>query len=76
MKSNKDIAFITKPKINTKELAYVLNSKKVYANLFEITMNKSATLYQYPYKVDPPIGDTDVLIRDKLFKRSSQLLYI
>ena len=74
MKSNKDIAFIAKPKINTKELAYVLNSKKVYANLFEITMNKSATLYQYPYKVDPPIGDTDVLIRDKLFKRSSKQL--
>ena len=74
MKSNKEIDFIPKPKINAKKLTYVLNSKKVYANLFEIKMSKQLTLFQYPYTVNPQIGTTDILIRDKLFKRSNHQL--
>ena len=74
MKSSQEISFLTKPKINAKELEYVLNSKKVYANLFEIKLKKTLTLYQYPYTVNPPIGAADTLIREKLFKHSSRQL--
>ena len=74
MKSEKEIDFLEKPKIDVKKLAYVLNNKKVYVNLFEIILNKKLTLFQYPYTVSPPIGAADTLIRDKLFKRSNRKL--
>ena len=74
MKSEKEIDFLEKPKIDVKKLAYVLNNKKVYVNLFEIILNKKLTLFQYPYTVTPKIGDADTLIRDKLFKRSNRKL--
>ena len=74
MKSEKEIDFLEKPKIDVKKLAYVLNNKKVYVNLFEIILNKKLTLFQYPYTVNPPIGAADTLIRDKLFKRSNRKL--
>ena len=76
MEINKNIDFLPKPKINSENLAYVLNTKKVYVNLFEIRLNKRLTLYQYPYTVDPPIGAADTLIRDKLFKHSNKSLKI
>ena len=74
MKSNKQINFLKKQNFDAKQLSYVLNPKKVYANLFEISLKNNLTLFQYPYKVNPPIGDTDTLIRDKLFKRSNKQL--
>jgi len=74
MEANKVINFLTKPKINPKELKYVLNSKQVYANLFEIKLKKKLILFQYPYTVNPPIGSTDTVIRDKLFRISSKHL--
>ena len=74
MDQNKIINFLEKPKIKAKDLEYVLEPKKVYVNLFEIKMKKALTLYQYPYIVKPPIGSTDTLIREKLFKYSSRHL--
>ena len=74
MKKIEEISFLTKPKINAKELTYVLNTKQVYANLFEINMKKKLTLFQYPYTVNPPIGSADTIIRDKLFKHASRQL--
>ena len=74
MDTNKIKNFLKKPDIKTKDLEYILESKKVYVNLFEIKMNKDLTLYQYPYIVKPPIGNTDTLIRDKLFKYSNRQL--
>ena len=74
MESLKEISFLAKPKINANYLGYVLNSKKVYVNLFEIIMNKQLTLYQYTYTVTPPIGPTDTLIRNKIFKYSTKQL--
>jgi len=74
MKKIEDISFLTKPKINAKELTYVLNTKQVYANLFEIIMKKKLTLFQYPYTVNPPIGTADTIIRDKLFKYATRQL--
>ena len=74
MKKIEEISFLTKPKINAKELTYVLNTKQVYANLFEINMKKKLTLFQYPYTVNPPIGAADTIIRDKLFKHASRQL--
>ena len=68
------INFLSKPKINANELKYILNSKKVYVNLFEIKMKKQITLYQYPYTVNPPIGSTNILNRNKLFKYSNKKL--
>ena len=66
----KDINFLTKPLIDPKKLKYVLNSKKVYANLYEIFLSKTITLYQYPFKVDPEIEAGDVNIR-RIIQRSS-----
>ena len=74
MEAIKEIAFLTKPKIKAEDLKYVLNSKKVYVNLFEIKLKKKLTLFQYPYTVSPLIGATDTLIRDKLFRISSKQL--
>ena len=74
MKSIEEIDFLTKPTIDPEKLSYVLNSKKVYVNLFEIKMNKKLTLFKYPYTVSPSIGAADTIIRDKLFKCSSKKL--
>ena len=74
MKKLEDISFLTKPIINAEELTYVLNTKKVYANLFEINLKKKLTLFQYPYTVNPPIGAADTIIREKLFKYSAKHL--
>ena len=46
METIKEIAFLTKPKIKAEDLKYVLNSKKVYVNLFEIKLKKKLTLFQ------------------------------
>ena len=72
MESN--VEFIEKPKINTKELNYIMNSKDVYANLYEIEITKELQLYQYPFTVTPPIGNADIRIREKLFKYSYKKL--
>ena len=70
----KDITFLPKPKIDPTELEYILCSKKVYINLFEIIIKKTLTIYQYPYIVSPPIGNSDTRIRNKLFKYSYKKL--
>jgi hypothetical protein len=66
----KEINFLTKPLIDPKKLKYVVNSKKVYANLYEIFLTKTITLYQYPFKVDPEIEAGDVSIR-QIIQRSA-----
>ena len=73
MEVNKIINFLEKPNIKIKELGS-LDKQKVYANLFEIKMNKTLTWYQYPYTIIPPIGKADSFIRDKLFKFSEKKL--
>mgnify|MGYP006873073570 CR=1 FL=1 len=74
MELNKDIVFLRKPNIYIKDLKYVLSTKEVYVNLFEIRFNKGLSLYQYPYAISPPIGAANTLIRDKLFRRSYKQL--
>ena len=49
-----DITFLIKPKINIKELN-IKNTKKVYANLFEINVTKKLIMYQFPFSVVPAI---------------------
>ena len=51
-----------------------MNSKEVYANLYEINIKKELSLYQYPFTVTPPIGNADTRIREKLFKYSYRKL--
>ena len=41
MELYKDINFLSKPNINPNNLKYIINSKNVYANLFEIKMKKN-----------------------------------
>ena len=65
---NQEINFLTKPQIDPKKLKYIVNSKKVYANLYEIFLTKTLKLYQYPYKVDPEVGEGDFSIRHKIYK--------
>ena len=71
---NVHINFLTKPKINTEKLSYVLNTKKVYANLFEINIKKELKLYQYPFTVIPQIDAGDIIMREKLFKACNKKL--
>ena len=73
MEANKTINFLEKPKIKIKDLGKP-EHQKVYGNLFEIKMNKALELYQYPYTVNPAIGNADSFIRDKLFKYSNKKL--
>ena len=74
MESTKPIDFLTKPKIKTDQLKYILNSKSVYANLYEIDIKKELKLYQYPFSVSPQITEGDIRMRDKLFKACSKKL--
>ena len=74
MESKTNISFLTKPKINSEKLKYILNSKNVYANLYEIKIKKELKLFQYPFEVSPPISDGDIRIRDKLFKAANKKL--
>ena len=67
-KKIEEINFLQKPNINTRELNYIEYPTKVYANLFEIILQKPIILYQYPYKVIPEIESGDEQIRDKIFK--------
>ena len=45
---------------------YKTESKKVYANLYEIVLSKDLKLYQYPFEVAPKIEAGDIKIRDIL----------
>ena len=74
MESEKTIEFLPMPKIKVDKLKYVLNSKKVYANLYQIKIKKQLKLYQYPYKVTPTLTEGDIRIREKLFKVSNRKL--
>ena len=74
MEALKTIDFLPKPKINADNLKYVLNSKQVYANLFEIIVKKELRLYQYPFEVSPPIDAGDIRMREKLFKATNKHL--
>ena len=74
MEIQKQINFLPKPNINYEQSNIWDNKKKVYANLFEITLNKEIKLYQYPYKVTPLIEDGDIRIREKLFKTINRKL--
>ena len=57
-----EINFLQNPQIDPKKLKYINNTKKVYANLYEIFLTKVLKLYQYPFKVIPEIeaGDTNI----------------
>ena len=68
------INFLQKPQIKADNLKYILNSKQVYANLFEIEIKKELKLYQYPFKVSPAIDAGDIRIREKLFIAASKKL--
>ena len=72
MESTKTIDFLQKPKINVEKLNYILNTKKVYANLYEIKIKKELKLYKYSYSVTPKIDEADSRIRDKLFKAANK----
>ena len=72
--NEKIINFIQKPKINADKLKYILNSKDVYANLYEIKIKKELNLFQNPFVVTPQIEAGDIRIRDKLFKTLSRKL--
>ena len=65
---NQDINFLPKPLIDPKKLKYINNSKKVYANLYEIFLSKIIKLYQYPFKVVPEIEAGDSSIRNIICK--------
>ena len=49
--NEKVINFLPKPKINVDKLKYILNTKDVYANLYEIKIKKKLQLFQNPFTV-------------------------
>ena len=61
--TKKEINFLPKPTIDPKKLNYVIGSKKVYANLYEIFLSKTIIFYQYHFKVVPEIEPGDAGIR-------------
>ena len=71
-----NVEFLKKPEINTKKLNYIMNTKDVYANLYEIEIEegKELKLFQYPFTVTPPIGNADIRMREKLFKAAYKKL--
>ena len=69
-----EISFLPKPKIDAKKLKYICNTKKVYANLYEIILEKEIIIYQYPFSVSPEIEAGDSRMRQELFKGCSRQL--
>lgn len=76
MESISPITFLSKPNIDPKKLKYIDQSKKVYANLYQIKLSKNLTVYQYPYSVSPNIAPGDSRIRNILFKSCNKELKI
>ena len=72
MESISAITFLPKPNIEPKKLKYINNVQKVYANLYQITLSKELTIYQYPYTVSREINAGDARIRSLLFKASNK----
>ena len=68
------ITFLPKPKIDPKKLKYITNTKKVYANLYEIILTKDIFIYQYPFTVSPEIEAGDSRMRQVLFKGCNRQL--
>ena len=68
MEINTDFKFLNKPKIDISKLNYITNSKKVYANLFEIILTRPLLIYQYPYSTSPPLEAGDIKTRQRLFR--------
>lgn len=69
-----DINFLPKPNINPKNLKYISNVKSIYANLYQIILNKDILIYQYPFSVTPEIEEKDPRMRQALFKGCSRQL--
>ena len=68
MEINNDFQFLSKPNIDASKLNYIGNTKKVYANLFEIILTRPLKIYQYPYSTSPPLEAGDIKIRQRLFR--------
>ena len=68
MENLKPINYLPNPHINAKKLDYIHQTKKVYANLFEIKLTKDIKMYQYPFEVNPEIAKESISIRQKIFK--------
>ena len=62
------IQYLKKPKIKGDSLPYKQGISDIYVNLFEFKMTKPIKIYQYPFTVNPEIGEGDYKIRNKLFK--------
>ena len=71
---NKVINFLPKPEINKKNLKYIINSGKVYANLYEIFLKKPIKLFQYPFRIDSEIETGDFLFHRMVFKSAYKQL--
>ena len=71
---NKVINFLPKPEINKKNLKYIINSGKVYANLYEIFLKKPIKLFQYPFRIDSEIETGDFLFHKMVFKSAYKQL--
>lgn len=74
MESNPISQFLAKPSMKPSQLPYVNNSKKIYSNLYKMTLTKPLKVYQYPFHLDPPIASEDVLMRETLFKYANREL--
>ena len=61
---------IKSPKILKKSINYFQIGTSGKKN----SLLKELTLYQYPYTVTPPIGATDIRIREQLFKAANKKL--
>ena len=69
MEANVELSMVPKPNLNPDNLPY-LNGKSsdIYVNLFKINLKKNLDIFQYPYVIDPELDNTNMEIRDKLFK--------
>ena len=68
MESTNQVQYLTKPNIKGDSLPYKQKTCQLYVNLFKFEMTKEIKLYQYPFTVQPEIGEGDYKIRNKLFK--------
>ncbi len=69
MEANVELSILPKPNLNPDNLRY-LNGRTsdIYVNLFKINLKKNLDIFQYPYVIDPELDNTNMVIRDKLFK--------
>ena len=56
-----------------KDLIYETEDTMLYSNLYPIKFTKDINIYEYSFKIDPPVHEENIIL--KIFRQASPLLF-